>query len=105
MGGVFCTYCALYAPKGVGRHKTSTGLFVSAPFTGYTHWVDDIDKHMSRHYHRDSAIQTAAFINAMHNTQKDVTAQLDTAAQRQIEENVKFWCQSSTVSYFLPVVV
>ena len=56
-------------------------------FTRYTHWAVDIDKHTSRHYHRDSAVQAEAFINAMRNPQKDVTVHLDTAAQCQIEEN------------------
>ena len=87
MGGVFCTYRALFSPKEVGRNKTVTGLFVSVPFTRYSHWVGDIDKHTRRHYHRDSAVQAEAFINAMRNPEKDVTGQLDTAAQRQFEEN------------------
>ena len=42
---------------------------------------------MSRHYHSDSVVQGEAFINAMRTPEKDATAQLDAAAQRQIEEN------------------
>ena len=87
MEDVVCTYCALFAPKEVGRNNTGTGLFVSVSFTRYKHWVGVIDKHKSCHYHRDSAVQADAFINAMRNPDNDVTAQIDAAAQRQIEEN------------------
>ena len=59
------------------------------PFTRYTHCAGNIDKNESCHYHRDSAVQAEAFINAMRTPENDVTAQLDTAAQRQIEENRK----------------
>ena len=74
MGGVFGTYCALFAPKEVGRIKTGTELFVAVPFTRYTHWVGVIDKHKSRQYHPDSAVQAEAFINTLRIPEKDATA-------------------------------
>ena len=87
LNGVFCTYCCLFAPNAVGRSKVSTGLFVSAPFTRYTHWSSKVTEHLSRDYHADAAVKAETFITAMRNPKKEIIVQLDSSIQRQIESN------------------
>jgi len=87
LDGVFCQYCALFCSDEVGRSKIQTGLFVSLPFRRYTHWSGDVQQHLSRQYHADCTVRAEAFISAMRNPKKAITTQIDSAVQRQIENN------------------
>ncbi len=84
---MFCTYFALFATNEVGRSKVQTGIFVSIPFRRYTHWSGKTSEHLSRNYHVDAAAKAESFIAVMRNPTREISVQLDSAAQREIDSN------------------
>jgi hypothetical protein len=60
---------------------------VSIPFRRYTHWSGKTSEHLSRNYHVDAAAKAESFIAVMRNPAREISVQLDSAAQREIDSN------------------
>ena len=83
--GAFCRACALFAPDRAGGQVM--GQFVTKPFKSWANQSQKMTNHGSLAYHLTACTKMQEFLATYKEPSKAINTQLDSQAQKQLEEN------------------